>query len=302
MPKFFDPVNYGKKSAHNVTIYGSVITLSGSSGTANITINGYVNETIATYSSSTTTTASNWVTANYDYYYALGYKVSAAAGVITVNPRYGYDSVNRINATIANVTGNLTGTLAGRLQVDFAKGRNWRVTFGQNITVLAPKNAKDGEHIRIELKATGGYTVTWTAAAWYFAGGTEPSQTSTSTDVYEGVFQKAFAARYHTVTLSGSSGTASLKYGGYEYHFAFNGTLNQTVVDFATDYADDYAEVGVTLTGASNPLIITDDLAAAAEYFAVPQVHNLTGNLAGAVVTYPAGRVLMHVKAQDIKQ
>jgi len=308
MPKFFDPVNYGKQACHDVTIYGSVLTLTGSSGTANITINGYLNTTIATYAgASLTTTAANWVAANYDYYYARGFIVSNAAQVITVNPRYGYDSVNRVNVSIANATTNLSGTLTGRCQIDFAKGRNWRITAGQAFTILAPKNAKDGERVRIEIKTTGNYAVTWTAAAWYFAGGIEPTQTSTSTDVYEGVFQKNFAQRYDTLTLSGSTTnghSANITMAGITATATVAGSsLTTTATNFVTANATAFAAVGITLTSSGANLIFTVTTSGSdAEYYAAPVIANVTGTLGGTNVQTPKGRVLIDTKAQDIKQ
>lgn len=302
MPKFFDLTHFGKKATNSVTIYGSVITLSGSSGTANITINGYLNSTVATYSSSLTTTASNWVADNYSYYYALGYVVSAASGVITVSPRYGWDTVNRIIATIANATGDLAGTLTGKLEVDFAKSRIWKVTFGQNITILAPRNAKDGDAIRLELKATGAYTVTWTAAAWYFVGGTEPSQTSTSTDVVEGVFSETFEARYDVLSLTGSSGTANITMGGLTKLLTYDTSISNTIDNFLTANTTAFAEVGLTLSKVSTTgikfLVATD----AAKWYAQPSIVNVSGNLDGSNVNYPAGRVLVRPVMADVKQ
>ena len=73
MPKFFDPVNSPKKAVAQVTIYGNVITLSGGSGSAYITINGIVNTTNASFSTDLTTTAANCVTANYQFYYDRGF-------------------------------------------------------------------------------------------------------------------------------------------------------------------------------------------------------------------------------------
>lgn len=185
--KHFDLVNHAKRATNRITVYGNILTLTGTSGTANITINGYVNATIATFATSLTVTAANWVAANYNYYRAKGFIVSANAGVITVTPRYGWDTVNRIQVTIANATTNLSGTLAGTLQVDFAKARIWKVTFGQAITIAAPLNMKEGDRIRLELTAGGSYTTTWNAA-WQFAGGTENVQTASGLDILEGQY------------------------------------------------------------------------------------------------------------------
>ena len=306
MPKHFDPVNYGKQSCHNVTIYGNVITLSGTSGTVNVTINAFLNTAIASFSSDLATTAIAWVAANYDYYYARGIVVAStgstgATGLITATPRYGYTSINSINASIsAAVTGNLTGTMTGKCEIDFAKGRNWRVTFGQNITMLPPKNAKDGQAIRLELKATGAFSVTWTAGAWYFPGGTEPTQTSTATDVQSGVFQLAFARRYDTLTLSGSttdghSGTITMPGSGVAAATVTvsGSSLTTTASAFKTANEAAYLEKGVVLTSSGATLIFTAS-SNASDYFGQPAFVNVSGTLAGANVQTPEGRVLMN--------
>jgi hypothetical protein len=303
MPKHFDLVNYGKQACHDVTIYGNVITLSGGSGTANVTINGFLNTAIASFSADLATTAIAWVAANYDYYYTRGIVVAStgstgSTGLITATPRYGYTSINSINASIATVA-TLGGTVTGKCEVDFAKGRIWRITFGQNITMLAPKNAKDGEAIRLELKATGAYSVTWTAGAWYFPGGTEPTQTSTATDVQSGVFQLAFARRYDTLTLSGSttdghSGTIAMPGTGLSHTVTVSGTsLTTTATAFVSANAAAYLLQGVVLTSSGATLIFTAS-SNASDYYGQPQFTNVTGTLAGANVQTPAGRVLMN--------
>jgi len=194
-----DLTNNAKFSTHKLTIYGNVITLTGTSGTANITINGYLNKTAASFVDDLTTTAKNWVSANYDYYRNLGFIVSAAAGVITVAPRWGWQSVNSIHATIANATTNLAGTLAGHFKPDFAKARVWQVTFGQNITIDAPLNAQEGNFGRFELTASGAFSVTYNTA-YQFAGGTEHTQTSTGLDIIEGKYN-ASAAKFYVQSV-----------------------------------------------------------------------------------------------------
>jgi hypothetical protein len=114
--KYFDPKNYPKQAVNKVTIAANIITLSGSTTnghTANITINGVLNTAGLSYLTSTTVTAAAWCLANYNFYKLKGFLVTAAAGIITVNPAHSWDTTNRINATIATVTGTLTGTLTG---------------------------------------------------------------------------------------------------------------------------------------------------------------------------------------------
>lgn len=300
MAKFFDPVNYGKHATHNITIHGNVIILSGTSGTANITINGYINPTALSFSADLDTTAINWVTNNYAYYYALGYIVSALSGVITINPRYSWDSYNRVNVTIANVTPNITGTLYGRCEVDFAKARNWRITFGQNLFMNFPRNAKDGELIHLELIATGAYSVNWTAGAYYFAGGTEHTQTSTGIDVIEGMFTKSAAARADRIDLAGT-GTANITAGGLTKLATYNGSIGQTVIDFVAANAAAYLQVGLVLTGVGGYLLFTV-ASDAANLFAFPVCQNVTGTLYGINTNYPEGRVRIISVTKDLKQ
>jgi hypothetical protein len=307
MPRYFDP-NFPKYNVQRVTIYGNVLTLSGGSGTANITIGGagvtgFINPTIATFATDLTTTANNWITNNYNYYYALGYVCTAAAGVITVTPRYGWDSTNRISITIANVSGALNGTLAGTFSPDFSKAKNWLVTFGQNITVAAPIGMKEGDNIHLELAATGAYTVTWATNAYFFAGGTEPTQTSTALDAFDGVFNKVNWPRQDVITLSGSSGTATIAYAGLSYTSTWNTSLTQTAADFVTANSAAFLLKGITLTAASGVLYFTSSSAIkATEWFGKATIANASGTLNGAVVTRPAGRFTMKVVAQNIIQ
>jgi hypothetical protein len=165
--------------------------------------------------------------------------------------------------------------------------------------MLPPKNAKDGEAIRLELKATGAFSVTWTAAAWYFPGGTEPTQTSTATDVQRGVFQKAFVRRYDTLTLSGSttnghSGTIVMPGSGVaSATVTVSGTsLTTTAQAFVTANAAAYLLKGVVLTSSSADLIFTAS-SNASDYYGQPAFTNVSGTLAGANVQTPGGRVLM---------
>lgn len=81
------------------------ITLTGTSGTANIVIDG-VNY-LATFASDLTTTAANFDTANSTALTALGIEVTNASGVLTIVAPV--DSFPVIS--VANVSGNLAGTL-----------------------------------------------------------------------------------------------------------------------------------------------------------------------------------------------
>jgi len=298
--KHFNP-DLPKKRIQEVTIYANKITLTGSSGTANITINGILNTTIATYAgASLTTTAANWVAANYAFYYALGFVVSNAAQVITVLPRYGWETVNRINATIANATTDLTGTLAGTCVVDPGKAKTWRLTLNNNITMNRPVESVDGEEISIEFINLSTYTVAWAAKGFYFPGGTEPTVTVSSRDVFDAKFQASNTAKVHTMTLTGSSGTGNISMVGLTKLATYNSSPTQTATDFVTANAAAFLAAGVTLTSSGADLIFTTG--ARTKYAAPPTFTNVTLTLAGSVVTAPGGRWLVYNAAQNIIQ
>ena len=87
------------------------VTLTGTSGTANINIGG-VNY-LATFATNLTTTAANFVTAHgAAITTATGATVTANTGVLTVS-----DAEDLPNISVANVSGNLSGTVAA---ADFA--------------------------------------------------------------------------------------------------------------------------------------------------------------------------------------
>lgn len=166
--KYYDPNNYPAKSVNKITIYSNVITLSGSTTdghTANITINGHLNYAIATVSgTSLTTTAAAWCAANYEFYKVRGWIVTSSGAVITVSPAHSWDTVNRINATIENVSGTLTGTASGNFVLDGSKSKVWEVTFTTATAVAAaPVNLKDYENVVVVFKTTANTVVTISA-------------------------------------------------------------------------------------------------------------------------------------------
>ena len=112
---------FPKNIIQKVTLYGSVITLTGTDSTADITINDIPNKVSATFLTDLTTTAHNWVVANIEHYEYHGYSISDSLGVISVTPKSDWDTVNRINATISNLTEDLSGTLTGVFEPDFSK-------------------------------------------------------------------------------------------------------------------------------------------------------------------------------------
>lgn len=299
MPKHFNP-DLPQKAIQKITVYANKITLTGTSGTANITINSILNTVIATFASDLTTTAANWVAANYVYYYALGFVVSNAAQVITILPRYGWETVNRINATIANVTTNLSGTLAGTCEVDPAKAKTWRLTLNNSITMSRPRETVDGDGLNIEFINLSTYTVAWATNGFYFAGGTEPTVTVSSRDRFSAVFQSSYVARVHNLTLVGTAGTASVSMGGVTKTATWNTSLTQTAADFVTANAAAYLAVGITLTSNAAVLIFTTN--DTTKYMQKPSITNLTSSLDGSVATVNGGRWLVVDATQNIIQ
>jgi hypothetical protein len=88
------------------------ITLTGTSGTANINVEG--TNYLATFNSSLTQTATDFVTAHEDDLAALGITVTANAAVLTfVN-----EDEDAVDITITNASGDLAGTVAEQSNVE----------------------------------------------------------------------------------------------------------------------------------------------------------------------------------------
>lgn len=86
--------------------YKSVITLSGTGGTATITINGLAK--VATFDTDLSTTAMNFAVANYEAYKAIGVIINASNENIISLSNY---NTTITAATIVNATGDLAGTV-----------------------------------------------------------------------------------------------------------------------------------------------------------------------------------------------
>ena len=309
MPKYFDPVNHPKKSVNAITLYPNQVILDGGgSGTLDISINGILNETIATYAgASYTTTATNWVAANDDFYFAKGFVVSntttgSASATIVVTPRYDWDTVNRIIVTAPTIA-TLSATFASTFEPDLRIAKEWIVTLGANTTVKYPKHAVEGDRIRLTIYNPSTYTVAWDTLGFFFIGGTDPTVTTTGYTTMEGVVNDSFYAKYDTVTLSGSSGTANVTAGGITRLATFNGTLDQTGEDFNIDVQNwhpDFEVVGLELTEAAGVLTFTATTKTGANH--TTSIKNVSGNLGGTVATYRAGRILVNYVNLDIKQ
>jgi hypothetical protein len=312
MPKFFDPVNHPKRSVNRVTINPNKVILDGGgSGTLDIYINGIKNTTIATYAgASYTTTATNWVTANAAFYLAKGFVVSntstgSASATIVVTPRHGWDTVNRINVTAPTID-TLSATFAGTFEPDLFVAKTWEVTLNCNTTVKYPRNAQEGDRIRLEFYDTSTYTVSWDTNGFFFVGGTEPTVTTTGYTTVEGVVNQGFYPRVDTITLSGSSGTASIIAGGLASKTITWGSNDTTVTahGFTTGSAANtaaYLAVGIVLTHSGADIIFTA-ATRAANFLPIPRIATLTGDLAGTVVSVPEGRIQCNTVYLDIKQ
>lgn len=107
-----DKVSGGTTSYSELNIaFGITITLSGTSGTANINIDG--TNYLATFDTDLFTTANNWVVANKAALDAIGIKVFALGSGADGRIRFGAATDTILNAiTIANVTPDLSGTIA----------------------------------------------------------------------------------------------------------------------------------------------------------------------------------------------
>jgi len=91
--------------------FGITVQLSGTSGTANINVNGV--NFLATFDTNLFTTANNWVTTNLAAINALGLQVFALGSGADGRIRFGALSDTILNAiTITNVLANLSGTVA----------------------------------------------------------------------------------------------------------------------------------------------------------------------------------------------
>jgi hypothetical protein len=164
--KYQDP-NTSPRLVSRIVLYANIITLTGSSGTADITINGTKNTTGLTVSTTLTAAALAWVLANHSFYKLRGFIVSAASGVITVNPAHGWDTTNRINATIANLTGDLSGTYTGTLTLDGSKAKIWEVVLTtESVNFATPAGMKDGDAVKIILVASTKAAVTTSALVY----------------------------------------------------------------------------------------------------------------------------------------
>ena len=107
--------------------------------------------------------------------------------------------------------------------------------------------------------------------------------TKTLTSLAEKITVGTDVAQVSTVTLTGTSGTATITGpGGLTSTVTFNTTLTQTATDFDTDESAAYTAEGITVTTSGDDIIFT--AAVAGVGFDIPVITNATGDLDGTVV------------------
>ncbi len=223
----------------NVAVVGSVkqvdtVSVTGTSGTANIAVAGGLTK-LVTFNSTLTLTCSDFVTANAAAYLAVGIVLTssvadliftsvdaggefahptitnvsgdlagtvanstAPASLLVFSKKRSHIVTERVIVTIANVSGDLAGTVAGTFTPDFNIARVYQISISAATTIAKALNLRDGQSVRFEITATGAFAVTWNAA-YQFIGGTEHTQTSTSLDILKGNYNAAADKVYLTL-------------------------------------------------------------------------------------------------------
>lgn len=184
--KYFNSEN-SDRGVIAVALNANVVTLTGSSGTANITVDGVAY--LATWASSLTVTAANWVALHRDALLLRGIRATSAAAVITLTHKRAHIVTNRVTATIANVSLTLDGTLSATFTPDFNTARVYKLAVGCAVQLINPVNMVDGAPVRLELTAGGSFAVTY-GDDYQFPGGTEHTQTASGLDILEGSYNK----------------------------------------------------------------------------------------------------------------
>lgn len=172
----------------------NVLTLTGTTGTATVTVDGQ--DYLATFATSLTVTAANFVIDHAEALLKRGITVTADTGVLTFTRTVGH-----VNVSIANLTTDLSGTLTSIYTPDMDAGRIFRLTSQAAFTIAAPIHPIDGGNITLEITAGGTHAITWNAA-YQFAGGTEPTQTASGLDIHVGRYNKAAGKVYIHATAA----------------------------------------------------------------------------------------------------
>jgi hypothetical protein len=216
-----------------VAVAGSVkqkdtITVTGTSGTANVAVAGGLTK-LATFASSLTVTCTNFAAAHVAAYLAVGIVLTssgetivmesvdagqefahptitnvsgdlagsvantvAPASILVFSKRRSLIPTERVIVTCANTTGDLNGTVAATFVPNFAIARTFQIACSEPTLIGAAINMRDGQRIRLEVTTDGNHAITWNAQ-YQFAGGTEPTQTSTALCIYEGRYNATSA-------------------------------------------------------------------------------------------------------------
>lgn len=220
----------------NIAVIGTVkqketITVTGTSGTANVAVAGGLTS-LATWNTSLTQTCADFAALWVAEYLAVGIVLTASgetiimesanageefdaptitnvsgdlagtvahttapASKLTFSKKRSIIPTERVICTIANVSGDLDGTVAATFVPDLNIGRTFQLACSEPTTIGPAVNMKDGQRLRLEITTDGNHTVTWNAQ-YQFAGGTEPTQTSTALDIYAFRYNAAAAKFY----------------------------------------------------------------------------------------------------------
>lgn len=220
-----------------VAVVGSVkqvetITVTGTSGTANVAVAGGLTK-LATWNTSLTQTCADFKTAHAAAYLAVGLVLTSSgetiiltsvllgqefdaptitnvsgdlagtvahttppASILVFSKRRSLIPTERVIVTCANTTGDLNGTITATFIPNLATARTFQLACSEPTTIGPAVNMRDGQRLRLEIKTDGNHTVTWNAQ-YQFAGGTEPTQTSTALDNYEFRYNAAAAKFYN---------------------------------------------------------------------------------------------------------
>ena len=109
---------------------------------------------------------------------------------------------------------------------------------------------------------------------------------SGGSDIYGAGTYRFFNNDIDTITLSGSSGTATITCNGLSKLATFNSTLTQTATDFVTAWAAAYLLMGITVTSSTNTLIFTS---IGLTKNGATAIVNVTTDLAGTIVSTKSG-------------
>jgi hypothetical protein len=116
----------------------------------------------------------------------------------------------------------------------------------------------------------------WTSAISTLAGG----HVEHSGFVYKASLNNLSQAQIDTITLTGTSGTATITdAGGLTEIVTFNINIQTTAADFVTAFATDYLAQGIVITSNTTDIIFTANVSGTP--FTSPIMTNVSGNLAG---------------------